>query len=112
MQFARMPIRLRTTIIRTSFNIEIDSDLHQALEKIAACEDRTVSQMTEEAIRSLVGRWVAKRDAIEAALKEAEKGVFISEEAVQRWMDSWETENELPMPEADIFPAGHKCHNT
>ena len=112
MQSGRMSTRLRTTMTKTSFNIEIDSQLRQALEKIAACEDRSVSQVAEEAIRSLVGRWVAKRDAIDAALKEAERGVFISEEAVQRWMDSWGTENELPMPEPDIFPPGYKCHNT
>lgn len=35
---------------------------------------------------------------------EAEKGIFISEEATTRWVESWGTDNELPPPEPDIFP--------
>ena len=36
---------------------------------------------------------------------EADKGAFISQEAMMRWMDSWndDGEPELPMPEPDIF---------
>ncbi|CAN7687505.1 hypothetical protein [Rhizobium sp. LjRoot254] len=50
----------------------------------------------------------AMQGAIEAALAEADKGIFVSQEAVDRWMESWGTENELPMPEPDIFPEGYK----
>lgn len=42
--------------------------------------------------------------AIDTALAEADKGIFVSQETVDRWMESWGTENELPMPEPDIFP--------
>lgn len=45
----------------------------------------------------------AKREQIKAALLEADKGVFISGEAVDKWIESWDTENELPPPEPDIF---------
>ena len=45
----------------------------------------------------------AKRVMIQAAMDEAEKGVFVSSEAVHRWMDSWDSENELPFPEPDVF---------
>ena len=45
----------------------------------------------------------AKRSQIEAALADAEKGEFISGKALDRWVDSWETEAELPPPEPDIF---------
>ena len=45
-----------------------------------------------------------KIDAIQKAKKEADKGVFISHEAMDKWLDSWGTENELPAPKADIFP--------
>lgn len=40
------------------------------------------------------------------AIAEADRGIFVSSEAVDRWMESWGTENELPMPEPDIFPEG------
>ena len=45
----------------------------------------------------------AKRSQIEAALVDAEKGEFISGEALGRWIESWETEAELPPPEPDMF---------
>lgn len=44
----------------------------------------------------------SKRNAIELAIKEANKGVFISEEIVNAWVNSWGTEKELPTP--NIFP--------
>ena len=50
----------------------------------------------------------ARDEAIKAALAEADKGVFVSAEAVHRWMESWDTDNELPIPEPDIFPDDHK----
>lgn len=53
-------------------------------------------------------RFSAKDEAIRAAIAEADKGVFVSSEAVHRWMESWDTDNELPMPEPDIFPGDHK----
>ena len=44
-----------------------------------------------------------KKQAVRDAVLEANKGVFVSQEAVHDWMDSWDTENELPEPKADIF---------
>jgi predicted transcriptional regulator len=41
--------------------------------------------------------------AIDEALAEADKGVFISGEAVSKWLASWGTPDELPPPEPDIF---------
>ena len=52
-------------------------------------------------------RLTAKEAAIKAAVAEADKGVFVSSEAVDRWMESWGTDNELPIPEPDIFPADY-----
>jgi hypothetical protein len=46
----------------------------------------------------------AKEAAISAAFAEADKGIFVSSEALDRWMASWDTDNELPIPEPDIFP--------
>ena len=44
-----------------------------------------------------------KLDAIREALAEADKGVFISAEAMHRWIESWGTPDELPPPEPDVF---------
>jgi hypothetical protein len=42
--------------------------------------------------------------AIDEALAEADKGIFVSGEAVFEWMKSWGTDNVKPFPEPDIFP--------
>jgi chitodextrinase len=42
--------------------------------------------------------------AIDEALAEADKGVFVSGEAVIEWLESWGTDNVKPSPEPDIFP--------
>ena len=44
-----------------------------------------------------------KKQAVLQAIKEADKGVFISQNAVHKWMNSWDTKNELEKPKADIF---------
>jgi hypothetical protein len=42
-----------------------------------------------------------KRAAINAALKEADEGRFVSAEEMNAWIDSWGTEHELPAPTVD-----------
>jgi predicted transcriptional regulator len=45
----------------------------------------------------------ALRAEIDAAVAEADAGVFVSAEAMHAWMETWETEREAP-PEPDIRP--------
>jgi len=44
-----------------------------------------------------------KVDALKKAKLEAEKGEFISHEAMGAWINSLETDEELPVPEIDVF---------
>ena len=46
----------------------------------------------------------AKKREIAKAVGEADKGVFISQETMGRWVESWGKSDELPQPEPDIFP--------
>lgn len=41
-------------------------------------------------------------DAVRAAIAEASKGEFISQEAMDTWIDSWDSDAELPPPEPDV----------
>lgn len=68
-------------------------------------EDRTsgpLLQLMQEQVRRLKAdsRSEDKRAAIEAAVEEADKGRFISSEAMNAWIDSWDTDEELPVPTA------------
>ena len=48
----------------------------------------------------------ALRAIIDAALAEADTGVFISSEAMHAWMATWDTPEESPPPAPDIRPQG------
>lgn len=87
------------------YTLRLDDELRQALEHEAELEDRPAAQLAARAIRTMLEAKAAKRQAIDAALEEAAKGAFISENAMNAWVDSWDSENELPMPEADILPS-------
>ena len=46
----------------------------------------------------------ARRAAIGAALAQADQGRFISEEVMMAWINTWDTDQEGPMPKPDIHP--------
>ena len=88
----------------TPYSIRLDDELRQSLEREAAIEDRPPAQLAVHAIRSMLEAKAAKRAAIEDALARADQGEFISAEAINAWVDSWDTEDELPAPKADTTP--------
>jgi len=88
----------------TPYSIRLDDDLRRSLEKEAEFEDRPPAQLAVRAIRSMLAAKALKREAIDAALDEAGQGKFISAEAMNAWMESWDTETETPAPKADITP--------
>jgi predicted transcriptional regulator len=86
------------------FSLRLEPELKSRLEAVAQSEDRSASYVAARAIEAFLDARDILRADIEAAIVEADKGVFVSSEAVERWMESWDTDNELPMPEPDIFP--------
>lgn len=52
---------------------------------------------------SFLRRSETERRLLKERIAEADKGVFISAEAMHRWIESWGTDNELPPPEPDVF---------
>ena len=93
-----------TTMATVPFSLRIDPSTKALLEQEAKRGDRTPSYLANKAIKNFLQARTAKRKAIKEAIKKADKGVFVSEEAVDVWVDSWGAENELPVPEPDIFP--------
>lgn len=88
----------------TQFSMRISDDLKQSLEAMSKISHRSQSQIATKAITEYVERNEWRLKAIQEAKKEADKGVFVSQEAITDWLDSWGSENELQAPEADIFP--------
>ncbi len=92
----------------TTFSMRMDADVKRKLEEQATLEDRSAAYVANRAIEDFLAREDAMRTSIRKAIAEADKGVFISGEAVERWMERWADGHEEPFPEADIFPEADK----
>ena len=86
------------------FTLRLDPELKQWLEDEARRRDRSAGWLAKQAIEGLKRATELKRRTIEDAVQEADKGVFVSQEAVHAWMDTWDTEQEVPAPSPDVFP--------
>jgi predicted transcriptional regulator len=86
------------------FSLRLDADLKEAVDEEAKREDRSASYVIQQATREYIGRKERFRVMVAELEAEADKGVFISGEAMDSWVESWDTDHELPPPEPDIFP--------
>ena len=86
------------------FSMRLEPELKTWLEDEGKRCDRSAAYVAKHAIAQAKQQTEAKRQMILDAVAEADKGVFISEQAVHAWMESWDTDNELPKPQPDIFP--------
>lgn len=87
-----------------TFSVRLPEELRREVDEFAKATRRSRSFVVKEAVEAYMDDRRAYLEAIDEAIKEADKGVFISGEAVDRWLASWGTDNPLPMPEPDIFP--------
>ena len=85
--------------------ISLNPDLKDWLDTEAKRQDRSAACVAKQAIQSLKDRSEAKAQIIRDAVAEADKGFFISEDKMNDWMDSWDSEGELPPPKPDVFPS-------
>jgi len=86
------------------FSMRLEPELKAWLEDEGKRRDRSAAYMAKKAIATMKQQSDAKRQMIRDAVAEADKGVFVSQQAVHTWMESWDTDNELPKPQPDIFP--------
>lgn len=86
----------------TPFSIRLTDELRKSLATISHLTHRSQSQIAAKAIAEYVSQNEWKLKAIHEAKAEANKGVFVSQEATLDWLDSWGTENEQGAPEPDI----------
>lgn len=88
----------------TTFSVRLPDELRNEVDELAKATRRSRSFVITEAVAAYVQDHRAYLEAIEEGEKEAAKGVFVSGEAVIKWLESWGTDNELPPPQPDIFP--------
>ena len=87
----------------TPFSIRIDDSVRHKLEQICELTERSKAYVTAKAIEEYVERNSWKVQALKKAKLDADKGEFISHNAMKAWAESLGTKNELPDPQVDIF---------
>lgn len=87
------------------YTLRIDPELKLRLEAEARREKRSSAFILQQAAAEYLDRRERLHATIAALEAEADKGVFVSEEAVTAWVESWDTDDELPEPSPDIMPA-------
>ena len=83
----------------TTMTVRLPSEVGEKLEALARGTKRSKAYLAGEAIAAFVERngWQVAR--IKAALEDARSGrPGVPHEAVEKWMDSWDTDDELPRP--------------
>jgi len=86
-----------------TFSVRLPDDLAREVDRLARMTDRSRSSVVKDAIAAYLNEEKAYLEAIDEAVREADKGVFVSGEAVSAWLASWGTDDVLPEPEPDIF---------
>ena len=82
----------------------IDEAEKAELDRVAKELDRPPSAIVARAVRAYLAHRRDRIDDLREAVREADKGVFISSQAIHGWLESLDTETPLPFPEPDIFP--------
>jgi predicted transcriptional regulator len=84
-------------------SLHVKAEIKQKLEDEARSQNVSADDLVERAIESYLEIRESEREVLRQRIAEADKGVFISGEAMHRWIESWGTENELLPPEPDVF---------
>ena len=84
-------------------SLHVKAEIKRKLEDEARSQNVSADNLVERAIESYLEIRQSEREVLKQRIAEADKGVFISGEAMHRWIESWGTENELPPPEPDVF---------
>jgi predicted transcriptional regulator len=84
-------------------SLHVTEQLKQDLEREARLRHVSESEIAARAIEDYLDLQAHKREVIAAAVAEADKGVFISSEAILDWMERLETDIDAPGPAPDVF---------
>jgi predicted transcriptional regulator len=82
----------------STFTVRVDAAVKKRLEKLAKNTGRSRSFLAAEAIEEYldVNEWQVA--GIKRAIESADQGDFIPHDQVKAWVNSWDSDNELPMP--------------
>jgi RHH-type transcriptional regulator, rel operon repressor / antitoxin RelB len=82
----------------STFTVRVDTAAKKRLEELAKNTGRSRSFLAAEAINEYldINEWQVA--GIKAAIESADRGEFIPHDQVKAWVNSWDSDNELPIP--------------
>jgi predicted transcriptional regulator len=89
----------------TVLSVRVPEALKEQLDYLSRSTKRSKAYLATEALDDYVRKNAWRAKELHAALAEADKGMFVSHEAMLAWADAMDSDNELAPPEPDIFPA-------
>ena len=73
---------------RPALSLELSEEVEHRLDEVSALTKRPKTALVQEAVTDYLDQIDWKAREIEAALAEAEAGVFLSHESMLRWADN------------------------
>jgi predicted transcriptional regulator len=89
----------------TVLSVRVPEALKEQLDYLSRSTKRSKAYLAVEALDDYVRKNAWRAKELHAALVEADKGAFISHEAMLAWVESLGSDKELAPPEPDIAPA-------
>ena len=89
----------------TVLSVRVSDDLKEQLDDLSRATRRSKAYLAAEALGEYVKKNAWRAKELHTALAEADKGAFISHEAMLAWANSLGSKAELAAPTADILPA-------
>lgn len=83
-------------------SFRIDENDKTRLQHEAEQEDRSESYIHNVALKQYLDQRERRRGMLDQALEEADKGSFISQASMHKWVDSWGGDTEAVLPEPDV----------
>ncbi len=84
-------------------SVSLPDDLSAQVSQLALAKGTTPALVVQEAVAAYLDERRSQLDAIDEAITEADQGVFVSGEAVTRWLKSWGSGKPTVLPKPDIF---------
>jgi predicted transcriptional regulator len=90
------------TITIQPMSIRLEPTEREILRKIAVREKRTAHSLAIEGVRAIIRQkerdHAFNQSCLDSYNNFLETGLHVTHDEVSAWMDSWGSENELPMP--------------
>ena len=89
----------------TVLSVRVPEELKEQLDYLSRSTKRSRAYLAAEALGDYVKKNAWRAKELHDAIQEADKGVFVSHEAMMAWADSLGTDKESGPPKPDIRPA-------